>query len=234
MHGEEAGDPGHRQEMHEPRALEAAEQRLQRVGLHRLPQGDAGGDHQDEGREHAPVERLLHRVVLAEPVLQPEAGRGDEVPQEAPGSDGQEIAPKMARDEPVDEEDEERRREQPHAGEMPEQRGRHARVAVQRERFLDAAVEQRPFREAEGEDRLGVVDPPAAGDHHRDRQGHAPMRDPHRQGMRLDALGAGLPGAHATRSRPEAFSTAVPSDDSRKAITSVGSGRRAKAVTAIT
>ena len=59
------------------------------------------GQHGDgAGRQHADIERLLHRVVGAEPVRQPERQRGNGVAQDGRGADRQERAPEMSRRNP--------------------------------------------------------------------------------------------------------------------------------------
>jgi len=65
--------------MHELRVLEAAEQHLERIGLHRLPDRGPRNDHQRDQCQHAPVEDLLRGVVGAKPMFQPEPRGGDEV-----------------------------------------------------------------------------------------------------------------------------------------------------------
>ena len=50
-------DRGHGEEMHQPRALVAAEQGRQLLQLHRLPDGEAGGDDDDAGQQHAGIEQ---------------------------------------------------------------------------------------------------------------------------------------------------------------------------------
>ena len=49
----------------------------------------------DRGK-HGPVERLLHGVIFAKPVRQPEARGGDEVAHETARSDRQEVAAEVA------------------------------------------------------------------------------------------------------------------------------------------
>ena len=64
MHDDKQHDRRHAEEMHEPRVLEAAEQRQQFGELHRLPYGEAGDDHHDADADDADIEELLHGVVF--------------------------------------------------------------------------------------------------------------------------------------------------------------------------
>ena len=118
MHDQEQDDRRHPEEVHYAREIEAAEQEgelLELAGLQIEP-----GQHGDgAGRQHADIERLLHRVVGAEPVRQPERQRGNGVAQDGRGADRQERAPEMSRQESIGDVDEAVEREQPHAGEMP-------------------------------------------------------------------------------------------------------------------
>ena len=66
MHGDEAGQQAHGNEVHMPRAVVTAEQFPQDGKLHRLPQ-DQSGDHQQRHVEHdEQVGKALHLVVDAQ------------------------------------------------------------------------------------------------------------------------------------------------------------------------
>jgi len=66
MDDEEQHDCRHGEEMHETRALVAAEQGSQFLQLDGLPHGEARGDDDDAGQQHAGIERLLRRIVAGE------------------------------------------------------------------------------------------------------------------------------------------------------------------------
>ena len=65
VHDDEPDDPGHGQEMHPARTLEATEQRGQPVQLHRFPDRQPGQHQQRTERQDQPVQQALHRVVAA-------------------------------------------------------------------------------------------------------------------------------------------------------------------------
>ena len=90
-------DRRHGEEMHQPRALVAAEQGRQLLQLHRLPDGEAGGDDDDAGQQHAGIEqpsarRCSGEIVVAEPAG--ERGARDRARPRRP--DRQQLAPEAA------------------------------------------------------------------------------------------------------------------------------------------
>ena len=72
----------HEQEMHHARGGKSAEGPGQPAELDRFPDGQAGEEHHAQREQHAPVEGLLHGVVFAQAMAEPEGGGGEEVAQE--------------------------------------------------------------------------------------------------------------------------------------------------------
>src|SRR4029077_13746962 len=93
----------------------------QLLELNRLPDAQARQDRHENGREHGPVEQLLHRIVLAEPMVEREAERREEVAGEGADTERQEIAAKVPRNEADDEVSEIIKHEHPHGTQMPNQ-----------------------------------------------------------------------------------------------------------------
>ena len=82
--------------------------------------------------------------------------------------------------------------QQPHAGEMPVERIGDARIHMRDFRQHRVAAQGRPDRETViAENRLGIVNPPAAADHHDNRQSLQPMRNAHQSGMFLNVMRGG-------------------------------------------
>ena len=87
----------------------------------------------------------------------------------------------MAGDGPVDRVDGDAEEEQPHGGEMPEQRRRQSEIVVHALSVCIIAAKGEPDREAqEAEQRLLVIDPPAAAyeNHYAQRPGPVRVADP--------------------------------------------------------
>src|SRR5271169_6713592 len=96
MDDEEGNNRRHAEEMHDPGELVSTEEPSQLLQLHGLPDAQAGQDRDEDGRQHAPVEDLLHRVILAQPMIEPEAQGGEQVAREGAWADRQEVAAEMA------------------------------------------------------------------------------------------------------------------------------------------
>ena len=95
----------------------------------------------------------------------------------------------MAGDGPVDRVDGDAEEEQPHGGEMPEQRRRQSEIVVHALSVCIIAAKGEPDREAqEAEQRLLVIDAPAAAceDHYAQRPGPVRVADP--TGMQDDSV----------------------------------------------
>src|SRR6266436_4812054 len=94
----------------------------------------------------------------------------------------------MSRYQPIDEINEEIDKEQPHRREVPLQRAGQTLLVVPALRYFGPAAERHPHRELETEERLPVVDAPAAADHDEDRQRIEPVGYPYCQRMQYDRL----------------------------------------------
>jgi hypothetical protein len=183
VHDQEQDDRGHAEEMDHARRVEAPQQPGQLLELCGLPDRQAGENHDHARGQHPEIERLLHRVINSEPMRQPELQRRQSVAQHGFGSDREQDAAEMPRENSIREIDAAIDREQPHAGEMPLQGAGKPVLVVNVDRAFVAAPERDLDRERKRQDRIGIVDAPAAHDHddHGDRV--EPVRDPHGQGM---------------------------------------------------
>ena len=153
----------------------AAEEPGEPAELHRLPQREPTRHHADRGDQREHVKQPLHRVVDAALVVEAEGERRPQIARPGARPDRQQVAPEMPGQQPVREVKETGAGERPHRREMPQEAA--AQPAAQR----DGA------REAEGEQRRGVVDLPAAADHRDHGRGGDPVREAHGGGMLASA-----------------------------------------------
>ena len=92
MHDKETDDRRHAKEMHDPRKFITAEQPGQFLQLDRLPDAKPGKDCYQGGRQDAPIEHLLDRIVFAELMAKPAAQCRKKISQKSRDRDRQEIA----------------------------------------------------------------------------------------------------------------------------------------------
>ena len=151
----------------------------QRIELHRLPDRQSRDDRQHDAAACRYIQQPLHGVVLRTVVRQPEAQGQHGIAPDLARTQRQQPAPDVARRQAVTEIDRKIAGQQPHRREVPGERP--AKPAAQRQ----------PRREHEGEQRRGVVDVPAAADHHRHRRGIGPVRDPHDEWMDMHGRDSG-------------------------------------------
>src|SRR5438128_1570655 len=129
--------------MDDARHVESAEKPSQLLKLTRLPDRKAGQNHDHARGEHPEIERLLHGVVDAEPVREPEAQRRDGVAEDGCRADREERPPKMPGENSVDEIDDAVDGEQPHAGKMPLQSAGKPILVVKVDRAVVTAPERK-------------------------------------------------------------------------------------------
>ncbi len=183
MHDQEEHDRRHAQEVDDARGIEAAEQEGQLLELSWLPDRQPRQDH-DHARGHdTQIERLLYRVVGTETVrqLKPECSEGVAYNRRRPY--GKEALAEVSGSDAIDEIDDAVDRQEPHGREVPLQCAGKSILVMEIDRAVDGAAQRRPDRKAEQEDRVGIVDAPAAHDHDDDGERIEPMGDPHREGV---------------------------------------------------
>ena len=121
----------------------------------------------------------MHGIAFAHAMGELTADCGPQVSQDPLWMDRKYGAAKMSRCQPIDEINERIDKEQPHRREVPLQRAGQTLLVVPALRDFGPAAERHPHRELETEERLPVVDPPAAADHDTDCQRIEPVGDPH-------------------------------------------------------
>src|SRR5262245_46913094 len=197
MNEEEPDKADHAEEMDIARALIVAERHSELLELDRLPEQQARPDHEQHAQDGECVEQLLHCVALAEVVVQPALQEIENFNDNLTWRDGRKLVPEMAGEGSVDRVDDDAEEEQPHGGKMPEQRCRQSEIVVHALSACIIAAKGEPDREAqESEQRLLVIDPPAAAyeNHYAQRPGPVRVADP--TGMQDDGVSLRAPRIH--------------------------------------
>src|SRR6476659_5340756 len=168
MHHDEGNDQGHTDEMHVTRGVVTAEQRGEPLQLHRLPDRQARQHDKHADHDHAGVEQFLHVIVLAQIVVRELASqRSPGIRDYAVRRDRQQLLAEAAGGKPKREIDQAVDHQNPHRGEMPEQRA------------AEPAAKRDGTRKAEVEQRRGVIDLPSRHDHQDHGKGVDPMQQTH-------------------------------------------------------
>src|SRR5580704_9419115 len=125
VHSQESYDRCHRGEVHVARGIVAAEECREPPELHRLPDRYARKHDHTAGQQHTNIEKLLHRIINRKVVVRELAAqRGDKVTHHFARADRKQFASKATGpdadayiENAVD-------HQEPHGGEMPQQRAR--------------------------------------------------------------------------------------------------------------
>ncbi|KOT10965.1 hypothetical protein DM77_2837 [Burkholderia mallei] len=155
MHDEERDEKRHRPEVHDARAVVAAEPLAQQRELHRFPDHEPGQHEQREIGDRRDVRGALERVVHGQIVVrQPPAQRVAQVARNARRAQRQELARETPGGDAHRQIEHAVEKQQPHRREVPLQRA------------AEPAAERRAARKHEARvDRRSVVDPPARQRH---------------------------------------------------------------------
>src|SRR5262245_20741542 len=181
MNEEEPDEAGHAEEMDVARALVIAERHSELLELDRLPEHQARPVHEQHAQDGECVEQLLYCVAFAELMVQPDPQEIESFDDDPTRRDGRRVGAEMAREGAVDRVDGDAQEEHPHGGERPEQRCRQSEIVVHALSTFIIAAKGEPDREAqEAEQRLLVIDPPAAAyeNHYAQRPGPVRVADP--------------------------------------------------------